>query len=42
MYPLPTVPMESEAKWNACAINHIFEALDDELFDQVFALQNFP
>jgi hypothetical protein len=38
MYPLPTVPTESEAKWNAHARNHIFEALDEELFDQVFAL----
>jgi hypothetical protein len=39
MYPLPTVPTESEAKWNARARNHIFEALDEELFDRVFALQ---
>jgi hypothetical protein len=39
MYPLPTVPIESEAKWNAHARNHIFEALDEELFDRVFALQ---
>jgi hypothetical protein len=38
MYPLPTVPTESEAKWNARARNHIFEALDEELFDRVFAL----
>jgi hypothetical protein len=37
MYSLPSVPTESEAKWNARARNHIFEALD-ELFDQVFAL----
>jgi hypothetical protein len=39
MYPLPSVPTESEAKWNARAINHIFEALDEELFDRVFALE---
>jgi hypothetical protein len=39
MYPLPTVPTESEAKWNARARNHNFEALDEELFDRVFALQ---
>jgi hypothetical protein len=39
MYSLPTVPTESEAKWNARARNHIFEALDEELFDRVFALQ---
>jgi hypothetical protein len=39
MYPLPTIPTESEAKWNTCARNHIFEALDEELFDRVFALQ---
>jgi hypothetical protein len=38
MYPLLTVPTESEAKWNARARNLIFEALDEELFDQVFAL----
>jgi hypothetical protein len=38
MYPLPTVPTESEAKWNARARNHIFEALDEELFDRVIAL----
>jgi hypothetical protein len=38
MYPLPTVPTESEAKWNARARNHIFEALDEELFGRVFAL----
>jgi hypothetical protein len=38
MYPLPTVPAESEAKWNAHARNHIFEAPDEELFDGVFAL----
>jgi hypothetical protein len=39
MYSLPTVPAESEAKWNAHARNHIFEALDEELVDRVFALQ---
>jgi hypothetical protein len=39
MYPLPSVPTESEAKWNAHARNHIFEALDEELFDWVFALE---
>jgi hypothetical protein len=39
MYPLPMVPTEGEAKWNAHARNHIFKALDEELFDQVFALQ---
>jgi uncharacterized protein YlxP (DUF503 family) len=39
MYPLPTVPTKSEAKCNARARNHIFEALDKELFDRVFALQ---
>jgi hypothetical protein len=39
MYLLPTVPTESEAKWNARARNHIFEVLDEELFDQVFALE---
>jgi hypothetical protein len=39
MYLLPTVPTESEAKWNARARNHIFEALDEELFDRVFSLQ---
>jgi hypothetical protein len=39
MYPLPTVPTESEAKWNAHARNHIFEVLDKELFDRVFALE---
>jgi hypothetical protein len=39
MYPFPMVPTESEAKWNARARNHIFEALDEELFDRVFALQ---
>jgi hypothetical protein len=33
------VPTESKAKWNARARNHIFEALDEELFDRVFALQ---
>jgi hypothetical protein len=38
MYPLPTVPTKNEAKWNARARNHIFEVLDEELFDQVFAL----
>jgi hypothetical protein len=38
MYPLPTVPTESEAKWNVRSRNHIFEALDEELFDRVFAL----
>jgi hypothetical protein len=37
MYPFPSVPTESEAKWNARARNHIFEALDEELF-RVFAL----
>jgi hypothetical protein len=25
--------------WNARARNHIFEALDEELFDRVFALE---
>jgi hypothetical protein len=39
MYPLPTVPTESEAKWNARARNHIFEELDEESFDRVFALE---
>jgi hypothetical protein len=39
MYPLPSVPTESEAKWNVHARNHIFEALDGELFDRVFALE---
>jgi hypothetical protein len=39
MYLLPSVPTESEAKWNARARNHIFEALDEELFDRVFALE---
>jgi hypothetical protein len=39
MYPLPTVPTVSEAKWNAHARNNIFEALDEELFDRVFALE---
>jgi hypothetical protein len=39
MYPLPTIPTESEAKWNTRARNHIFEVLDEELFDRVFALQ---
>jgi hypothetical protein len=39
MYPLPSVPTESEAKWNARARNHIFEALDEELFDRIFALE---
>jgi hypothetical protein len=39
LYPLPTVSTESEAKWNAHARNHIFEAPDEELFDRVFALQ---
>jgi hypothetical protein len=39
MYLLPTVPIESEAKWNARARNHIFVELDEELFDLVFALQ---
>jgi hypothetical protein len=39
MYPLPRIPTESEAKWNARARNHIFEVLDEELFDRVFALQ---
>jgi hypothetical protein len=38
MYLLPSVPTESEAKWNARARNHISEALDEELFDRVFAL----
>jgi hypothetical protein len=38
-YLLPTVPTDSEAKWNARARNHICEALDEELFDRVFALQ---
>jgi hypothetical protein len=39
VYSLPSVPTESEAKWNAHATNHIFEALDEELFDRVFALE---
>jgi hypothetical protein len=39
MYLLPSVPTESEANWSACARNHIFEALDEELFDWVFALE---
>jgi hypothetical protein len=39
MYLLPLVPTESEAKWNARAGNHIFEVLDEELFDRVFALE---
>jgi hypothetical protein len=39
MYSLPMVPTESEAKWNARARNHIFEALDEELFDRAFALE---
>jgi hypothetical protein len=39
MYQLPRVPTESEAKWNARARNHIFEVLDEELFDRVFALE---
>jgi hypothetical protein len=39
MYPLPSVPTESEAKWNVHARNHIFEGLDEELFDRVFALE---
>jgi hypothetical protein len=38
-HALPTVPTESEAKWNARARNHIFEVLDEELFDRVFALE---
>jgi hypothetical protein len=38
MYPLPTVPTKSQAKWNARARNHIFEALAEELFDRVFTL----
>jgi hypothetical protein len=33
------VPTDSEAKWNARARNHIFETLDEELFDWVFTLQ---
>jgi hypothetical protein len=33
------VPTESEAKWNVHVRNHFFEALDEELFDRVFALQ---
>jgi hypothetical protein len=39
MYLLPKVPTESEAKWNARARNHIFEALYEELFDRFFALE---
>jgi hypothetical protein len=39
MYLLPSVPTESEAKWNAHARNHIFETLDEELFDRVFSLE---
>jgi hypothetical protein len=39
MYSLPRVPTESEAKWNARARNHIFEALHEELFDRAFALE---
>jgi hypothetical protein len=39
MYLLPTVPTKSEAKWNAHAKNHIFEVLDKELFDRVFAFE---
>jgi hypothetical protein len=39
MYLLPSVPNETEAKWNAHARNHIFEVLDEELFDKVFALK---
>jgi hypothetical protein len=39
MYPLPRVPTESEAKWNSHARNHIFEELDEELFDWVFSLE---
>jgi hypothetical protein len=42
MYPLHRVPTESEAKWNARARNHIFETLDEELFDRVFALETVP
>jgi hypothetical protein len=38
MYLLPSVPTKSEANWNARARNHIFEALDEELFDWIFAL----
>jgi hypothetical protein len=39
MYPFPRVPTESEAKWNSHARNHIFEALDEELFDWVYTLE---
>jgi hypothetical protein len=39
MYPFPRVPTESEAKWNSRARNHIFEALDEELFDRVYTLE---
>jgi hypothetical protein len=38
MYLLPSVPTKSKANWNARARNHIFEALDEELFDWIFAL----
>jgi hypothetical protein len=38
MYPFPSVLTESGAKWNSRARNHIFEALDEELFDRVFSL----
>ena len=39
MYPFPNVPTESEAKWNYHARNFIFETLEEDLFDRVFALE---
>jgi hypothetical protein len=39
MYLLPMVPTESEATCTTRARNHIFEALDEELFDRLFALE---
>jgi hypothetical protein len=39
MYLLRSAPTESEAKWNVHSRNHIFEVLDEELFDRVFALE---
>jgi hypothetical protein len=39
MYPFPSVLTESGEKWNSRARNHIFEALDEELFDRVFSLE---
>ena len=39
MYPMPNEPTKSELKWNYRARNFIFETLEEDLFDRVFALE---